>query len=277
MVDETGPPLVSFAGGFFSGRVAAELRESAEVTWYQLQSVDFGPTGGGATVGASQTSQTAGYQIQAAITGFSTVTPAVTGNGNTPTAAAVLPQTNRPFPFSGLLLYIGNTGANPINLYPHPNDTNNSINGLSANTPIILGVNTITALQCYTPGVWQADGVGEGFNGSIATVVSQGNITASTTNSQSAATPITQAMAGVLITSANNAVALPKALAGTQVVINPTGAGNVNGNTPLNVYPQNGSGDAINGGSANAALAITLAATAPTIFFCFTTGAWTTK
>lgn len=277
MADEASAPFVSFAGGMFSGRVDSEFRESAQVTWYQLQSVDFGPTNAGATIGSSQTSQATGYQIQAAITGFATVTPAVTGNGNTPTAAAVLPQTNRPFPFTGLLLYIGNTGANPINLYPHPNDSNNSINAQAANTPIILGINTITALQCYTPGVWQADGIGEGFNGSIATVVSQGNITASTTNTQAAATPITQAMAGVLIASANNAVALPKAIAGTQVVVNPTGAGNVVGNTPLNVYPQNGSGDTINGGSANAALAVTLAATSPTVFFCFTTGAWWTK
>jgi hypothetical protein len=84
-------------------------------------------------------------------------------------------------------------------------------------------------------------------------------------------------MAGVLIASANNAVALPAAAAGLQIVVNPTGAGNIAGNTPLNVYPATGSGNTINSGAANVALAITLAATAPTVFYCFTAGSWWTK
>ena len=37
------------------------------------------------------TSQTTGYQLTIGLTSFTTVTPGVTGNGNTPTAAAVLP------------------------------------------------------------------------------------------------------------------------------------------------------------------------------------------
>jgi len=37
------------------------------------------------------TSQTTGYQLTIGLTIFTTVTPGVTGNGNTPTAAAVLP------------------------------------------------------------------------------------------------------------------------------------------------------------------------------------------
>lgn len=277
MADETGPPLVSLAGGAFSGRVESSMREAAQQTYYNLLSFDAGPFGAGATIGASQTSQAAGYQIQAAFTRFSTVTPGVTGNGNTPTAACVLPQTSRPFPFTGLMLYIGNATATPINCYPHPSDPSNSINGQAANTPVILGPFTTTEFNCDVSGTWFADGIGAGYSGSIETIVSQGNITASTTNTQAAATPIVQAMAGVLITSANNAVALPKAAAGLQVTVNPTGAGNIAGNTPLNVYPLNGSGDTINAGAANAPLALTLAATAPTIFFCFVTGAWTTK
>jgi hypothetical protein len=277
MVDETGPPIVSFAGGFFSGRFESSLRESAQQTWYNLLSVDVGGAQTGATITSAMVSQATGYQIQASYTRFSTVTPAVSGNGNTPTAACVLPQTNRPFPMTGLILYIVNNTATPINCYPHPNDTNNSINAQAANTPVILGAFTTTEFNTDIAGTWWADGIGEGFANSIATVVSQGNITASTTNTQAAATPIVQAMAGVLIASANNAVALPKANQGLQVVVNPTGAGNIAGNTPLNVYPQNGSGDSINGGAGNALLAVTLQATFPTVFYCFTTGAWWTK
>jgi hypothetical protein len=108
-------------------------------------------------------------------------------------------------------------------------------------------------------------------------------ITASTTNTQAAATPITPgtvgvfSRVGVFITGANNAVALPKATAGSQVTINPTGAGNISGNTPLNVYPLNGSGDTINGRAANTSMPITLPASSPTTFFSSVTGAWQTK
>ena len=274
MVDETGPPFQSFAGGFFSGRVMSELRESAEQTWYQMQSVDAGGLQTGATITAGQTTQATGYQIQAAITNFATVTPAPTGNGNTPTAAAVLPQTSRPEPLAGLLIYVSNIGANPINLYAHPNDTNNSINGLGANIPVILGVNTITAIQCITPGVWQTDGIGEGFMGSIATTVSQGTVVAAGTSSQSAATPITQAMASVSSSAANQGVALPRALAGAIITLNPTG---VVGNTPLLVWPVNGGTDSINPGAANASFSVTLPVSAPIIFYCFSNGVWYTK
>lgn len=267
MSNEAGPPFVSLAGGFFSGRVMSELRESAEQTWYQIQSVDSGALGTGATIGASQTSQATGYQVQAAITLFSTVTPAVTGNGNTPTAAAVLPQTSRPEPLAGLLLYISNTGANPINLYPHPSDPSNSINGLGLNVPIILGTNTITALQAITPGVWQADGVGEGFMGSIATTVSQGSITAAGA-SQGAATPITQAMFTTASTA--NGLILPNAQAGLQIVGNFTGSAGT-----VNVYPA--TGQTINALGANNPLAVTTPSTTPTVFYCFTAGQWWTK
>lgn len=270
MPDITGPPQVSFAGGFFSGRVDSDQRESAQLTWYQLQSVDFGPAGTGAAIGSSQTSQTTGYQISAAITGFTTVTPGVTGNGNTPTAAAVLPQTSRPEPFAGLLVYVGNTGANPINLYPHPSDPSNSINGQAANTPIILGVNTITALQCYTAGTWQADGVGEGFAGSIATGVSQGNVTAAG-GTQASATPIVQALAN--ITSGTNGVLLPPAKAGLSITLaNNAGA-------PVQVYATGT--DTINGtaGATGVAQSNLATGTPPqvAIYYCFTNGVWLTK
>jgi hypothetical protein len=274
MADIAAAPFVNYINGFASGRVDSERREEIELTWGQMVSVDAGPLNVGATITSAMITQALGYQINASITWFSTVTPAVTGNGNTPTAACVLPQTNRPFPFTGLQLLVANYGVNPINCFPHPNDTGNSINNQAANTAVILGPNTITPFQCLTPGIWNAVDIGGGFNGSIETVVSQGLIVGSTTNTQAGATPITQQMVAVSSSQANCAVALPKAKAGTTITVNPTGSA---GNTPLNVYPQNGSNDTINGGAANAPVALTLAATSPTIFFCFVDGAWTTK
>ena len=268
MPDVTGPPQESFAAGMFSGRVHSEDREAAQVTYYQLVSVDAGPTAAGATITSAMTSQTTGYQIQASFTWFATVTPGVTGNGNTPTAACVLPQTSRPYPFGGLQLAIANYGANPINCYAHPSDIGNMINGQLTNVPVVLGPNTVTPFQCLVgSGVWNAVDIGGGFNGSIETVVSQGNVaSAGTTNAT--ATQITQAIVNVTSGGASPAgVTLPPAKAGSQVAI----ANNiVGGATTLTVY---GAGaDTINGSATQ-----TIAFQVITIFICAVNGNWLTK
>lgn len=269
MADLTFPPQVSFAGGMFSGRVMSELRESMEHTWWQMVSVDAGPLGLGATITSGQNSQALGYQIVASMTYFTTVTPGVTGNGNTPTAACVLPQTSRPYPFIGMQVSaIANYGANPINCYPHPSDPNNSINGLSANTPVVLGPKTITPFQCISAGVWNAVDIGGGFNGSIETVVSQGNVVSAGTN-QNNATPITQAIVNFTSGSADPAGGtLPPAIAGSQIAV----ANNIAATT-IRIY---GAGsDTINGTAGSTG--VTQATANVTLYICAVNGAWLTK
>lgn len=265
MADFAGTPLQSFAAGGASIRVDSEQRESAQQTYYQLVSVDAGPLGLGAAIASGQNSQALGYQIQAALTWFTTVTPGVTGNGNTPTAAAVLPQTSRPEPFTGLQVVVANYGANPINCFAHPNDVGNSINSLAANAPVILGPNTITPFQCITPGIWNAVDIGGGFNGSIETIVSQGNVVSAGTSSATA-TPITQALVNFTsgTTGGTAGGTLPPAKSGSQVAV----ADNAGGT--ITVY---GAGtDTINGGAS-----ITLSNATVTLFFCAVNGAWLTK
>lgn len=258
MADITGPPIVSFASGFFSGRVESTLRESAQQAYYNLTSVDAGPSNTGATITSGQNSQALGYQIQASNTWFST-----TASGG----ACVLPQTNRPTPFAGLLTYIWNAGANPINCYPHPNDPSNQINGQTTNTPVVLGVRTVTAFVCFAPGIWQADGIGEGYSGSFATIVSQGNIAAAGT-SQGTATAITQAI--VNFTSGGGAPAggtLPPAKAGMQVW--------VGANTGSNIQVYGNGSDTINGTAGSTGVAQTNATVV--VYTAPTDGAWLTK
>jgi hypothetical protein len=258
MVDETGPPLVSFAGGFFSGRVESTMRESAQATYYNLLSVDAGPLGTGATITGSQTTQLNGYQLQASNTLFSTVAAG---------GACVLPQTNRPFPFSGMLVYVANTGANPANCFPHPNDPNNSINGQAANVSVVLGAMTITPFQCFTPGIWFADSIGTGFAGSLETVVSQGN-QGTTGSSQGTAFPITQAM--INFNSITSGVApttgglLPPAKAGLQIAV---------GNNTGGIITLYGAGTDTVQGAASA----TQANATITLYICFANGAYLTK
>jgi hypothetical protein len=224
----------------------SEPIQSIEFSYYSRTSVDAGPLGTGATIAAGQTSQSTGYPIAASSTIFTTVTPAVTGSGNTPTAAAILPLMSGPNSLVGVTLYVTNNGAQPINLYPNLGDLTASINGQAANLPIVLGVGTITAIVATANLVWMADGVGEGASGSIATTVSQGSIAAAG-SSQSTATPITQGMAMVTMT-ASSGVALPPAKAGMQILVQPPISGSA---FTLSVYPVNGGSDAINALSAN--------------------------
>jgi hypothetical protein len=252
--------------GLTTGR-EEEWQQSIGVNQYNAVAVDAGG-GTGATITSGMTTQATGYQIQAGITIFTTVTPGVTGNGNTPTAACVLPLSSNVLKnLQGATVYIINNGANPINCYPNSGDSNNSINGQATNLPVVLGANTITPFLCSTNGIWTADGVGEGASGSIATTVSQGNVTAAT-GGQGSATPITQALANVTTTASGGGVVLPPAKAGMQINVANNGANS------LQVYG-NGS-DTINGTAGSTGVALTAGASF-TIFVCFMNGAWLTK
>jgi hypothetical protein len=263
MADEASAPFVSFAGGMFSGRVESTMRESAQATYYNLLSVDAGPLNVGATVTGSQTTQLNGYQIQASNTLFSTVAAG---------GACVLPQTNRPYPFAGLEVFIANTGVNNLICFPHPSDAG-TINGQAANLSVVLGPNTITPFQCFAPGTWFADSIGTGFAGSLETVVSQGTIAAAGTTSQANSTAVTQAMVNVTAAATTNGVRLPPAAAGLQIVMNGAGGGAAS----FLVYP-NGT-DQINALGASAPFTFTPnpSAPAPQQFFCFVSGTWVTK
>jgi len=99
MPDITGPPLVGFAGGMYSGRLEMTMREEAQMTYYNLTSVDAGPLGTGANITSAQTSQTNGYQIQASNTLFSAVSGVLTltvtagGSGYTGSTFTAVPVT----------------------------------------------------------------------------------------------------------------------------------------------------------------------------------------
>jgi hypothetical protein len=263
MADETGPAIVSFVGGF-PNRVETTLRESGQATLFNVTSVDAGPLGTGATVTGSQTTQLNGYQIQAANTWFATVAAG---------GACILPQTNRPFPFTGLVLYIANTGANNVLVFPHPADTGNSINGQGANTSVILIPNSITPFQCFTPGIWFADGIGEGQAGSLTTTGSQGSVAASGTTAANS-TLITQAMLNVTATATTQGVTLPPAKAGLSITMNGAGGGSAS----FLVWPGVAGTDSINALSAGTSYTFANpSTTGPTIFFCFNNSNWQTK
>jgi hypothetical protein len=258
--------------------IHSEDLQTANQGFVSIVSVDNGSAAAGQTITSGQTTQGTGYQLRAADTWFSNVVPATTGNGLTPTAAAVLPlvgSLTSPKCLVGAKFQVINTGAYPINVYPNAGDSGNSINAQASNLPVVLGVNTITPFECVAPGIWFADGIGQGAMGSISTIISQGNITAAGTN-QGTATAITQAMANVATVGSGTGVVLPAAKAGAQITVANNGSNN------LQVYG-NGS-DTINGtaGSTGVVQVDGSTFTPPqvaqvTIYYCFTTGAWVTK
>lgn len=257
--------VLSFLG------ITAEDQNNAQLVLFNLSSVDAGPTDTGAT--ALGTSAANAYQIVAANTWFSA--GALGAGCNLPETSAM------PGGFQqglrGLNVYIANTGANYVNVYPHPNDVGGTIN-LGAS--VTLQPNSITVFQCFPPGMWLADGIGAGFAGSIETIAPQ-NATGSTTHSQVGGTPVNQGLVIMTTSNASDAYTLPPAKPGMTITMVNTSATNA-----PTVYPasqtQGGvtGGDTINSlGQNNVFSSMTAqgGALPVCIFTCGVAGQWWTK
>jgi fibronectin-binding autotransporter adhesin len=249
--------------------IESEWNQSVALNLFNAIGVDGGSAGTGVIISSAQISQSTGYQIVAGVTLFGTSALGVTGNGNTPQCAAVLPIGSSVVKGApGLTATVINIGANPVNLYPNSGDGSvATINGQTAGLPVVIGVNTVTPFQ-FTPGLgWFADGLGSGQSGSIQTLTSQGAITGGGT-SQSTATAVTQALANITTSSASPAgVTLPPAKAGMQIAV-----ANNSGNT-ITVY---GNGSDTIGGTAGST-GVSQATATLTLYICFANGAWLTK
>lgn len=258
------PDLPNLPLLFDRRKIETSLREAGQFTFFNLTSTDDNAV-------ATGNNQATAYPIRAANTFFSSV-PVGTG--------CVLPQTSCPTPLDGLIVYI--TNGDPVNsllCYPHPNDPSNSINALAANAPVVLGPRTMTPMVSFsslsevTAGKWIADGIGEGAAGSIATIISQGNIATSGTTAATA-TQITQGMVNVTSGGAAPAgVTLPFAQAGMQITVNNTDAA-----TTITVYAQSGTSPLTGSTDTVAGGASTTQATATVIIYmCFVNGSWFVK
>jgi hypothetical protein len=240
--------------------IDASMQQMVQLTLANACAVDAGPTGTGAT--AAGTTAATGYQIAAGVTIFGTVAA---------NSGCVLPATSQ-VGGEGLEITIINNGANYLTVYPSPNDLAGSgtINGVAS---VVLVQTSITPFQCGTPGVWYADGIGQGQAGSITTTASQGTLAAAGTSSQANSSAVTQALVNVTAAASTNGVRLPAAVAGLEIIMNGGGGGG----TSFLVYP-NGT-DQINAGGASTPFTFTPnpSTTGPTLFFCIIAGNWLTR
>lgn len=250
MVATNVVPLIQFG-------VDSSMQSSAQITLINALISDSAVT-------AIGNSAVTGYPVRA---GATLVTAGAAGTGVTlPSTTSAMGQGGQPVSL-GLYIAVAGTAPNPAIVYPSPGDVGATINGQPS---VILYQNTVTAFQCFPPGLWFADGIGTGASGSIGTIVSQGTLAAAGTNQGNAA-PITQAMVNVTATAATQGVILPPSQPGLQITINGGGGGAAS----FHLY---GSGsDTINGTPGSTGIAITNPSAAPTIAYCFSAGAWFTK
>lgn len=243
------------------------------LVYMNLTEVDTGKDG---DTGIAVTSA-ANYQILAGVSLFTSV-----GAGS----VVQLPETTavpggNPQGLRGADIVVINLGANNLQLVTHPNDSNlaiaPTINGVAGATGIAIAPNSIFTLQCANRGNWFSNGVG--FAGQIATIASQGTITAHSGGGQTNAIPITQGMVNIgTVGAANDSALLPPAKAGLQIVVQNSAAVN-----SANIFPcsaaQGGAvgGDQINALGQNNAFALGAGGTTPTVFYCFVNGTWLTK
>lgn len=176
--------------------------------------------------------------------------------------------------WQGLSFAVLNATTNPMQVFAQGADTINDT--VAGATGVSQMAKSLVWYTCHSDGNWVANGIGAGYAGANQTWSTQTALTASATQTQAAGTPIT-AMSAQITTCAvaGNAVTLMPAIAGMEITILNNGA------NACNVFPASqagggvAGGDKINAGAQNAAFS--LATATPTVFFCFSTGVWTTK
>jgi hypothetical protein len=130
----------------------------------------------------------------------------------------------------GVDIMILNVSGNPITVYGSGTD---QIDGNGSGNPVTQMNNSVVLYSCYSAASgWASEGLATGFAASGLQTLSNASITAGTTHTQAAATPITTMMAAVTVANASDGVVLPPAVPGLQIEIAnlSTNAGTLYGN-----------------------------------------------
>ena len=162
----------------------------------------------------------------------------------------------------GITLCVTNHGAKPMQVYGSGTDT---INDVAYGTGVSQMAGSECIYVCYGAGQWYVNGLGTGYSGSFETMSSTDGLTAHAGGGQGSATALVSMLNRVTTVATNaDSVILPTGVAGMNIVVINAGANS------LNVFPDTGS--MINGGSANAAVALAAGKTAT--FYTTLAGAW---
>lgn len=158
-----------------------------------------------------------------------------------------------PASVNGLTIMVTNHGAKPMQVYGLGTDT---INDVATATGVSQMPNSVVIYVCSTVGAWYAEGLGNGYAGSLPTSSTTNAITAFATGGQTSAVPLTSVINRITVVgSAADSVKLPASAAGLSLTVTNAAATN-----SANVFPF--LGDAINALGANAAFALAAGKTA---------------
>lgn len=179
------------------------------------------------------------------------------------TVATVGDSVKLPLATSPTFVIVINATSNAVQIFGSGTDT---INGVASSTGIPQLGNSIDFYVAGAPGQWFVES-GLGFSGPFPTISSTNNITATAAGTQSTSLQVSTAINRITtVVSIGDAVKLPVANAGMQLII-----ANASANS-MNVFP--GVGDAVGALSANAAFAIAAGKTVE--FFTANPGNWHT-
>jgi hypothetical protein len=166
----------------------------------------------------------------------------------------------------GLDILVSNVGANPMAVFGSGND---QIDAAGIGGSVSHMANSVVIYSCYGQASgWQSEGLSTGYAPSGLQTLSFASITASATHTQGGATPITTLMAAVTVNSASDAVRLPPAVPGLQILI-----ANLAAATAGQLYAAGT--DTINGTAGATGVALTAAQV--TLVFCMQSGKWLTR
>lgn len=182
-----------------------------------------------------------------------------------------------PASLAGLEITIINHGANPLTVYPSlaASDAAATIDDVATATGVQIMPNSVVLFWCPSAGLWYTEGLATGYynasgvgGAAFQTFSSQTGVVAHAGGGQANATQVVAMQVQVsTVASAGDSIKLPPSQAGLELVIVNNGANS------MNVFPA--TGEQINGGGANAAVA--QAAAAVTFYMCFVSGSWVTK
>ena len=164
----------------------------------------------------------------------------------------------------GLELLVINHGANPMQVFGAGADT---IDDVATATGVSQMQNSLVIYTCSTIGKWYSEGLATGFGGpGLQTQSSQDGLTAKAGGGQGGGPTINRMINRVTtVATAADSVTLPASATGMTITVINAAAAN-----SMNMFPA--TGETINGGAANAALAVAANKTASG--YCAGTGNW---
>ncbi len=179
------------------------------------------------------------------------------------TVATLADSVKLPASAAGLMITVINASAKDMQVFGAGTDT---INGVATATGILQPANSIAVYVCTAAGVWECEGVGQGFSGQYPTVTARDALTAFAGGGQGSALLLPAIINRVTtVASAADSVKLPVSKPGMQITVINAAAAN-----SMNVFPQ--TGESINALAANTAFAVVANKTVN--FYCAVAGTW---